>query len=113
MISRTLAVAAAAATAIGVAAPAHAKPVYPLSACDEPIRDLIVWQRAPRLLDSAFEIGSVGPHCTPTLDTWASEQPTGPGYCSKIAWADDNPDYDVEVKPAPTPKKVIQTVGDC
>jgi hypothetical protein len=41
-------------------------------------------------------------HCKPTLDTWGAEQPAGPGYCSKIGWACDNPSYDVDARPAPT-----------
>jgi hypothetical protein len=110
-----VAVAAVWAIAVGLAAPVHATPVHPLSKCDLPTtRDLIIWQRAPQLLDSATEIGDANLlQCKPTLATWASEQPTGPGYCTKIAWVDDNPGYDVDAKPAPTPKKVIEAVGDC
>jgi hypothetical protein len=71
------------------------------------MRDLIIWQRAPRLQDSAFEVGDADlVHCKPTLDTWGAEQPAGPGYCAKIAWASDNPGYDVDVRPAPPLKKV-------
>jgi hypothetical protein len=88
----------------------------PLVCKSEPddTRDLIIWQRAPRLQDSAFEVGDADlVHCKPTLDTWGAEQPAGPGYCSKIAWASDNPSYDVDVRPAPPLKKVIDEVGDC
>ena len=71
------------------AAPSEAGtvPVPRSGPCDLPTtRDLIIWQRAPRLQDSAFEVGDADLlHCKPTLDTWASEQPTGPGYCSKIS----------------------------
>jgi hypothetical protein len=35
-----------------------------------------------------------------------------PTLCNKIAWADGNPGYDIEAKPAPTPKKVIESAGD-
>jgi hypothetical protein len=52
-------------------------------------------------------------HCKPTLDTWRYGQSTGPGYCSKIAWADDNPGYDADARPAAPLKKVLDTVGDC
>ncbi len=77
-------------------------------------RDLIIWQRAPQLQNSAFEVGDADLlHCKPTLDTWGAEQPAGPGYCSKIAWASDNPSYDVDARPAPTLKNVIDEVGDC
>jgi len=49
--------------------------------------------------------------CKPTLDTFAASSPTGAGFCSQIAWADDNPDYDVNARPAPQLKKVLQEVG--
>lgn len=99
------------AACIALAPPGHAT----TSGCDLPTdRDLIIWQRFPRLLADALEVGDADlVHCKPTLDTWASMQPTGPGYCSKIAWADDNPGYDVDVRPAPPLKKVIDEVGDC
>lgn len=83
--------------------------------CDLPTSsDLIIWDHRPRLADSAFEIGDADlSACKPSLDTWKAGQPTGPGYCSKIAWASDNPGYDVDVRPALPLKKVIDEVGDC
>ena len=76
--------------------------------------DLIIWQHAPRLVDSAFEVGDADLlRCKSTLDTWRADQPTGTGYCSKIAWALDNPGYDVDVRPAPPLKRVVDQVGDC
>jgi hypothetical protein len=94
---------------------ARAAPIPTSGPCDLPTtRDLIIWQRAPRLQDSAFEVGDADLlHCKPTLDTWGGEQPTGPGFCSKIAWASDNPSYDVDARPAPPLKNVIDEVGDC
>jgi hypothetical protein len=95
--------------------PAHAAPA-PTSHCDlSPTdRDLIIWQKFPRLIADALEVGDVNlALCRPTLDSWRDGTPTGPGYCSKIAWAADNPGYDVEIKPAPPLKKVLDTVGDC
>lgn len=57
-------------------------------------RGLIIWERSPRLPDSALEGGGADlMSCKPTLSTWKAGQPTGPGYCSKIAWASDNPGY--------------------
>jgi hypothetical protein len=47
------------------------------------------------------------------LDTWRAGAPKGPGYCSKIAWASDNPEYASGVTPAAPLKKVIDEVGDC
>ncbi|MGA7055235.1 MAG: hypothetical protein WBZ37_29020 [Mycobacterium sp.] len=75
--------------------------------------DLIIWERRPHLPDSAIQVGDTGPHCSSTLDTWAQEQPTGPGYCAKIAWASDNPGYDSDARPASPLKHVIESVGDC
>ena len=81
-----------------------------------PTRDLIIWQFWPWQHRGAFA-GKVGDadlvNCKPTLDTWRAGEPAGPGYCSKVAWADDNPGYDMEVRPAPPLKKVIDQVGDC
>ena len=77
------------------AAPSEAGtvPIPRSGPCNLPTtRDLIISQRAPQLQDSAFEVGDADlVHCKPTLDTWGAEQPAGPGYCSKIAWASDNP----------------------
>lgn len=83
--------------------------------CDMPTtRDLIIWERRPRIPDSAFTVGDADlSQCKPTVDTWPAGEPTGPGYCSKIAWASDNPGYDTEARPAPPLKKVIESVGDC
>lgn len=90
--------------------PAPASP-----SCDLPTsRDLIIWERSPRLPDSALEVGDADlMKCKPTLDTWKAGQPNGPGYCSKIAWASDNSGYDVDARPAPPLKKVVDQVGDC
>jgi hypothetical protein len=76
--------------------------------------DLIIWERAPRIQDSAIEVSDADlMNCKPTLDTWKAGEPTGPGYCSKIARASDNPGYDTDVRPAPPLNKVIDEVGDC
>jgi hypothetical protein len=87
----------------------------PTSVCNLPTTgNLIIWQRAPGLQDSAFRVSDVDIfNCKPTLDTWRPDQPTGPGNCSKIAWASDNPGYDFDVRPAPPLKNVIDQVGDC
>jgi hypothetical protein len=83
--------------------------------CDMPTtRDLIIWERRPQILDSAYEVGDADlSQCKPTVDTWPAGEPTGSGYCSKIAWASDNPGYDTDARPAPPLKKVIEEVGDC
>jgi hypothetical protein len=102
------------------AAPSHASqsgtsPIPRSGRCDMPTtRDLIIWERRPQILDNAYEVGDADlSQCKPTVDTWPANEPTGPGYCSKIAWASDNPGYDTDVRPAPPLKKVVEEVGDC
>jgi hypothetical protein len=76
--------------------------------------DLIIWERWPRLPDAANRVGDVdGVNCKPTLDDWKAGEPTGPGYCAKIAWASDNPGYDADARPAAPLKHVLDEVGDC
>lgn len=83
--------------------------------CDLPISSaFIIWQHGPGVPDrSVFANQSDVYNCRPTLDTWRAGQPTGPGYCSKIAWSSDNPGYVPGVTPAAPLKKVIDQVGDC
>ena len=98
------------------AAPTPADTPTPRSGpCNLPTtRDLIIWERRPRILDSALEVGDADlMNCKPTLDTWAAGEPTGTGYCSKIAWASDNAGYDINARPAPPLRKVIDQVNDC
>jgi hypothetical protein len=65
-------------------------------------------------LDNSIEIGDVDLlKCKPTLDTWREYQPDAPGYCHKIAWADDNPGYTADVQPAAPLRKVLDEFGDC
>ncbi|MHA7653859.1 hypothetical protein ACX9NE_28945 [Mycobacterium sp. ML4] len=87
----------------------------PESPCDLPVSSgLIIWQHAPGMPDrSVFASEADLYNCRPTLDTWRAGQPTGPGYCSKIAWSSDNPGYVPGVAPAAPLKKVIDQVGDC
>ncbi|OBR98057.1 hypothetical protein BHQ23_00475 [Mycobacterium gordonae] len=83
--------------------------------CDLPVSSgLIIWQHAPGVPDrSRFANPADLYNCRPTLDTWRAGEPTGPGYCSKIAWSADNPGYVPSVTPAAPLKKVIDQVGDC
>jgi hypothetical protein len=91
--------------AITAQAPAHAAPIPRSGHCNllpTTGRDLILWTRWPRVPDFATEIGDADlVQCKPTLDTWRDSEQTGPGYCAKIAWASDNPGYDINVRPAP------------
>ena len=78
------------------------------------VRSLIIWHHAPGAEDSAEAIDESDLYnCRPMLDTWRASAPKGPGYCSKIAWASDNPEYVSGVSPAAPLKKVIDEVGDC
>ena len=107
-----------AACALPFAATAHSEigtaPV-PDSPCNLPTASsLIVWHHTPGAQDSANFVGESDLYnCRPTLDTWRAAQPTGPGYCSKIAWYSDNPSYIPGITPAAPLKKVIDQVGDC
>ena len=108
----------AAACALPFAPTAHSEvgtvPI-PKSPCGLPtVRSLIIWHRAPGVEDSAEAVGESDLYnCRPMLDTWRARGPSGPGYCSKIAWASDNPEYVLGVSPAAPLKKVIDEVGDC
>lgn len=110
----------AAACALPFASTAHSEvgtvPI-PTSVCNLPnSRSLIVWHRAPRVEDSAEAVGESDlSNCRPMLDTLRGPGlgPSYPGYCSKVAWASDNPGYVLGLSPAPPLKKVIDEVGDC
>ena len=108
----------AAACALPFASTAHSEvgivPI-PESPCGLPtLRSLIIWHHAPGVEDTAEAIDESDLYnCRPMLDTWRAGAPKGPGYCSKIAWASDNPEYASGVTPAAPLKKVIDEVGDC
>lgn len=99
------------------APPARAStPASPQATCylQPTNNDLIIWERWPRLPDAAQRVGDVNfASCKPTLDDWKASEPTGPGYCAKIAWASDNPGYDTDARPAAPLKRVIDETGDC
>jgi hypothetical protein len=113
---KIIGVLAGVAMTVVLAAPAAAdRRALPESGCNiRTTRDLIIWERFPRVPDSAIEVGDADlARCAPTLNTWREGQPSGPGYCSKIAWASDNPAYDTEARPAPPLQNVLDQVGDC
>ncbi|OBK27617.1 hypothetical protein A5634_22380 [Mycobacterium asiaticum] len=87
----------------------------PAAPCNLPTsKGLIVWLHVPGAPDSARAMNESDLYnCRPTLETWRAGQPSGPGYCSKIAWFVDNPTYAVNVSPAAPLNKVIDQVGDC
>jgi hypothetical protein len=108
---------AAAACALSFVPPAHGEVgsvPLPDSPCNLPTAgSLIVWTHAPPALDrSVFINESDVYNCRPALDTWKAGEPSGPGFCSKVAWSTDNPGY-IPVVPAPPLKKVVDQVGDC
>ncbi|GAB2553605.1 hypothetical protein GCM10027167_71280 [Nocardia heshunensis] len=75
-------------------------------------RDLLIWQRWLGSPDTTLQVGDVDiVNCVPTLDNWRVGQPANAGYCSKIAWADDNPGYDDSARPAAPLKKVLDEIG--
>lgn len=104
--------------ALPCAAPAYSEvrnvPV-PESPCNLPTAaSLIIWQHSPGApATSVFINESDTYNCRPVLETWRAGQPSGPGYCSKIAWSADNPGYIPSVVPAAPLKKVVDQVGDC
>ncbi|MCV7442917.1 hypothetical protein [Mycobacterium paraense] len=110
----------AAACALPFASTAHgdvATAPIPESPCNLPNdRTLIIWHRVPGDIDRAEKISeSDFYNCRPTLDTLHGPAlgPTGPGYCTKLAWLSDNPGYSIRIGPAPPLKNVIDQVGDC
>ena len=86
----------------------------PETPCNLPLASsLIIWTHAPPALDRSVFVNETDEYnCRPALDTWRAGEPSGPGFCSKIAWANDNPGYSAVV-PAPPLKKVVDQVGDC
>jgi hypothetical protein len=93
--------------------------------------DLIEWQSNRHrpyadgetgLPPRAARIGDIDlAHCRSALGGWEqvhedNDADTAAGYrdCYEIAWADDNPGYDVDARPAPRLKHVIAQAGnDC
>lgn len=96
-----------------------------------PVRELIEWHKSshPPSADgstgqpaSAVKFGDINlVGCKSSLDGWVekhsdSEADTAAGFrdCYEIAWADDNPGYDVYAVPAPRLKNVLMRAGnDC
>jgi hypothetical protein len=73
---------------------------------------LIVRYIAPGVQDNAQELGETdASHCTPTLQWLEQTAANGPGDCTQVAWASDNPGYNADALPAPPLKKVIEAIG--
>ncbi|MFJ5154940.1 hypothetical protein ACIQCF_25795 [Streptomyces sp. NPDC088353] len=83
----------------------------PTKACG-PARDIDVWMKVPGLPDSAQVLGSHGPgDCESTFEMLRTTSPTQAGYCTKAAYASDNPGYDANAMPAARLKKVQVAIG--
>lgn len=93
------------------------RPMAPSQPCDLPTTNkLIIWHHAPAAEDRAEMVGETDLYtCKPMLDELRGPAlgPTGPGYCSKVAWLSDNPGYSTLISPAVPLKKVFYQVGDC
>jgi hypothetical protein len=93
------------------------QPVSPAETCATPLPDkgdVIVREIFPNVPVDALDLGGTDPeHCVWTMDSLKTSQPSGPGYCSQVAWASDNPGYDADTVPAPPLKNVQETIGDC
>jgi hypothetical protein len=77
-------------------------------------RYVIIWQHEPNLLDNSIQLSDVDSfECKPMVETWRDYQPTGPGFCYAIAWADENPGYPVGARPSPPLKHVVDSMGSC
>lgn len=109
--------ASVASTATPPAVRTTSEPSVPVETCATPLPDrgdILEWQKAPNLPDSALELGGTDPeHCVLTFDSLRTSSPTGAGYCTEAAWASDNPNYNPDAVPAPRLKKVQVTIGDC
>jgi hypothetical protein len=113
----------AAACALPFASTAHSEvaaapiPKAPSQPCNLPTTNkLIVWHRAPGVEDRAEVVDEADLYnCRPMLDELRGPAlgPSGPGFCSKIAWSSDNPGYSPLVSPTIPLKKVIYQEGDC
>ena len=102
--------AAAPSTAASTAASATPSPSGSCALPDD--QDLILRDDDPGASIIAQEIGEVDlENCTPTLDDFQQTAGQSAGECTTIAWAKDNPGYNVNATPAPPLKDVIESAG--
>lgn len=74
--------------------------------------DYIVRDADPGASVLASEVGPVDlADCKTTLDDFPGTAGQGPGECTTIALASDNPGYNVDASPAPRLKHVIMSAG--
>lgn len=93
--------------------PASATRAEPSPAKDcGPLRDVDVWMKAPGLPTTGQVLGSYSPaDCRSTFEMLEGTSPTEAGYCTKAAYASDNPGYNADASPAAPLKKVQLSVG--
>lgn len=64
------------------------------------------------LQTSAQELGEVAlADCVPMVTWLQTAAANGPGDCTQVAWAHDNPGYDPNAVPARPLKKLIESIG--
>lgn len=106
----TPAAASAPSTAAVTATTAAASPTGSCALPDS--QDLIERDDDPGASILASEVGEVDlANCTSTLDDFQQTAGQAAGECTTIAWAKDNPGYDVNAVPAPPLKHVIESAG--
>lgn len=105
--------AATSATSAAASPTAASTAASPSPSCTLPNgQDLIVRDDDPQASVLAQEIGEVDlGNCTSSLDDFQQTAGQAPGECTTIAWAKDNPGYDVNAVPAPPLKDVIESAG--
>jgi hypothetical protein len=76
--------------------------------------DLLVRYVTPGTAASAQVLGAMDlVNCRPTIDSLRASSPAGSGSCTQVAYARDNPGYDVNADPAPPLRHMIAEFGDC
>ncbi len=89
-----------------------ATPAPPTTACALKLKeDLIERLITPGIPPYAIAVGDVSGTCKPTVDTIGDTTPSGPGYCTQIARAADNPGYNADANPAPALRKIVAQAG--
>lgn len=77
-------------------------------------RDVIFWWKTPGHPATAQLLGDVdNATCrySYSLTDMMATSPLGPGFCSAVAFASDNPGYNVDAEPAPWLQHIINEVG--
>ncbi|WP_034262308.1 hypothetical protein [Actinospica robiniae] len=74
-------------------------------------QDLFVRYLSPDQVPKVDEYGEVNhTDCTPMLSWLEQIAVTDPGYCMQVAWAMDNPGYDLDAIPAKPLRNLIESI---